>query len=144
MDKQFGKKIPTLVEAFAWILLNHRIQIANEPRIEPKKVREATEIYQRQNDIYRQFMEESIIEDKNKVMSLIELYNLFKDWYKESLPNHNVPVKNEVEEYFIKIWGIPEAGKKWKGYRQRTIQDEIDSGDAIVLTEDDLVDYNQS
>ena len=143
MDKQFGKKIPTLVEAFAWILLNHRIKIANEPRIEPKKVREATEIYQRQNDIYRQFMEETIIEDKNKVMSLIELYNLFKDWYKESLPNHNVPVKNEVEEYFIKIWGIPEAGKKWKGYRQRTIQDEIDAGDAIILTEDDLVDYNQ-
>jgi P4 family phage/plasmid primase-like protien len=142
MDKQFSKKIPALVEAFAWILLQHRLKIANQPRTEPEKVRAATEIYRRQNDIYRQFIEESIIEDPNKSMSLAELYNLFKDWFKESLPGHTVPVKNEIEEYFVKIWGTPE-GKKWKGYRQKTLKDDIENGEAIVLTEDDLVDYSE-
>jgi P4 family phage/plasmid primase-like protien len=142
MDKQFSKKIPALVEAFAWILLQHRLKIANQPRTEPEKVRAATEIYRRQNDIYRQFIEESIIEDPNKSMSLAELYNLFKDWFKESLPGHTVPVKNEIEEYFVKIWGTPEA-KKWKGYRQKTLKDDIENGEAIVLTEDDLVDYSE-
>jgi len=139
MDKQFSKKIPGLVEAFAWVLLQHRMKIANRARIEPEKVRAATEIYRRQNDIYRQFIEECIIEDPEKFMSLAELYNLFKDWFKESLPGHSVPVKNEIEEYFCKIWG-PTEGKKWAGYRQKTIKDDIANGDAIILTEDDLID----
>lgn len=142
MDKQFSKKIPGLVEAFAWVLLQHRLKIMNQPRAEPEKVRAATEIYRKQNDIYRQFIEESIVEDPNKTMSLAELYNLFKDWFKESLPGHTVPVKNEIEEYFCKIWGIPE-GKKWKGYRQKTLKDDVDNGEAIILTEEDLVDYHK-
>ena len=143
MDKQFGKKIPNLVEAFSWYLLQHRLKIMNSPRVEPEKVRVATEIYRKQNDIYRQFVDESITEDENKSISLIELYNLFKEWFKDSLPGHTVPVKNEIEEYFAKIWGNPDSGKKWKGYRQRTIQDDIDSGDAIILTEEDLVSYDK-
>lgn len=142
MDKQFSKKIPGLLEAFTWVLLQHRIKIANHPRVDPEKVRAATEIYRKQNDIYRQFIEESIVEDPNKTMSLAELYNLFKDWFKESLPGHTVPVKNEIEEYFCKIWGTLE-GKKWKGYRQKTLKDDLDNGEAIILTEDDLVNYDE-
>lgn len=142
MDKQFNKKIPGLVEAFAWVLLQHRIKILNQPRVEPEKVRIATEIYRKQNDIYRQFIEEYIIEDSNQSLSLAELYNLFKEWFKESLPGHSIPVKNDIEEYFTKIWGIPEC-KKWKGYRQKTMNDNIASGDAIILTEEDLVDYEK-
>jgi len=141
MDKQFSKKIPGLVEAFAWVLLQHRLKIMNNPRVEPEKVRAATEIYRKQNDIYRQFIEECIIEDPEKNMSLAELYNLFKEWFKESLPGHSVPVKNEIEEYFTKIWGATE-GKKWKGYRQKTLKDNVEAGEAIILTEEDLVDYS--
>ena len=63
MDKQFAKKIPSLVEAFAWFLLKHRQKIT--VRIEPEKVMSATAIYRRQNDVYRQFIEECIIEDNS-------------------------------------------------------------------------------
>ena len=138
MDKQFSKKIPGLVEAFAWILLEHRKKLALTGRFEPEKVRAATEIYRRQNDIYRQFTEECIMEDAKKSLSLAELYNMFKEWFKDSLPGHSVPVKNEVEEYFTKIWGNPECGKKWCGYRQRTLQDNIDNGDSFVFTVDEM------
>lgn len=141
MDKNFGKKIPYLIEPLAWILLQHRLTITH--RFEPEKVKSATEIYRKQNDIYKQFVDEIIIEDKTKFISLIEIYNLFKEWFKDSLPGHSVPVKNEIEEYFIKLWGISENGKKWKGYRQRTVQDDIDDGVAIELTENDLTDYSK-
>lgn len=141
MDKSFSKKIPYLVEPLAWLLLEHRKKISN--RIEPDKVRIATEIYRKQNDIYKQFTDESIIKDQTKFISLIELYNMFKEWFKESLPGHSIPVKNEVEEYFIKLWGLPETGKKWKGYRQRTLQDDINDGNVIIITEKDLVDYGK-
>ncbi len=138
MDKQFNKKIPGLVEAFAWILLEHRKKLALSGRVEPDKVRAATEIYRKQNDIYRQFTEECVIEDPSKSLALSELYNLFKEWFKDSLPGHTVPVKNEVEEYFIKLWGTSESGKKWKGYRVRTLQDSLKQGEAYVFSADDM------
>jgi P4 family phage/plasmid primase-like protien len=135
MDKEFSKKIPDLVQAFAWILLKHRQNIT--VRIEPEKVRSATAMYRKQNDIYRQFIEECIIEDENNKLSLIELYSQFKEWFKEGFPGNQLPVKNEVKEYFSKIWDDPEKGCKWSGYRIRTIQDD----GSILLEEDDLVNY---
>lgn len=141
MDKEFGKKIPGLVKAFAWVLLKHRQNITT--RDEPEKVRMATAVYRKQNDIYRQFIEECITEDSGKSISLTELYAQFKDWFRESLPHHNLPIKNEVEDYFTRVWDVPSRGKKWKGYRFRTLEDKIDDGDAVILDEDDLVDYEE-
>lgn len=137
MDKEFGKKIPRLLEPFAWILLKHRQKVTN--RMEPEKVRAATEIYKKQNDIYRQFIEEYIAEDAKSVISLTEVYNLFKEWFKESLPGHTVPVKNEVEEYLVKVWGNC-SNKRWKGYRQRTFKDDIETGNAHS-TDDGFIVY---
>ena len=139
MDKDFGSKIPDLVQAFAWILLKHRLNLKD--RIEPEKVRMATAIYRKQNDIYRQFIEESITEEVNACINMTELYAQFRDWFKDSLPGQTLPIKNEVEEYFIRLWGEPSRGKKWKGYRIKTLQDDIDNGDAIVLEDSDLVNY---
>ena len=142
MDKQFSKKIPGMIQAFAWVLLKHRQTITI--RIEPPKVTQATEIYRKQNDIYRQFIEESIIEDEKVSLSLLELYAHFKEWFKEGFPNYSLPIKNEIKEYFEKVWGNCQKGVRWKGYRIRTLQDDIDEGSAIVLNEEDLVNYNNN
>lgn len=139
MDKQFSKKIPGMIQAFAWVLLRHRSQI--KIRIEPPKVTQATEIYRKQNDIYRQFIEESIIEDKSFTLSLLELYSNFKEWHKEGFPNYSLPIKNEIKEYFERVWGECEKGTRWGGYRIRNLQDDIEEGSAIVLEQEDLVDY---
>jgi P4 family phage/plasmid primase-like protien len=141
MDKKFSLKIPGLVPAFAWVLLQHRIKTQDRPIIEPEKVRAATEIYRKQNDIYRQFSEEHIAEDDSKVLSLTELYSQFKEWFRESIPNHSIPPRSDVEEYFARLWGDPEKGKRWPGYRIRTIQEQEDAGDRIVLGDDDLIEY---
>ncbi len=132
MDKELSQRIPQLVQAFAWILLQHRLNITT--RIEPDKVTSATSLYRRQNDVYRQFIEEYILEVPKSILTITELYNNFKDWYKDSLPHHNLPIKNEVKEYFIKLWGEP-TRSKWIGYKIRTMDDEI------ILTNDDLVTY---
>uniref|UniRef100_A0A6C0D0F3 SF3 helicase domain-containing protein n=1 Tax=viral metagenome TaxID=1070528 RepID=A0A6C0D0F3_9ZZZZ len=142
MDKEFTKKIPGMLQPFAWILLQHRQKIT--VRIEPEKVRQATAIYRKQNDIYRQFIEECIIEENEVSLTMIELYAQFKEWFKESFPHHSIPIKNEVKEYFERLWGDCDRGCKWKGYRIRTLQDNIDSGDAVVLEEEDLVDYENN
>lgn len=139
MDKDFGTKIPGMVSAFAWYLLQWRQKIT--VRVEPEKVKEATNIYRRDNDIYRQFIEECIIED-DAVLTLTEMYSQFKEWFKEGFPNMSLPIKNDVKEYFERLWGEPDRGCKWKGYRIRTLQDDIDTGDVVILSDEDLVDYN--
>lgn len=141
MDKEFGAKIPGMVQAFAWVLLKHRLSIKD--RVEPEKVRMATAIYRKQNDTYRQFIEECIVEDEDKLITLIEMYAQFKEWFRESLPGRGLPVKDDVEKYFTKLWDEPEKGKKWRGYRIRTLKDDIEDGEAIVLEDDDLVNYDE-
>ena len=138
-DTHFDSKIPGMLEAFAWILIEHRKHIVR--RIEPEKVKLATAHYRLKNDIYRQFIEECIKEDPTSNISMVELYSQFKEWFKDSLPNHSVPIKNEVKEYFIKLWGETSLGYKWEGYRIRSLQDEINSGEIVVLEENDLVNY---
>ena len=138
-DPHFDSKIPGMLEAFAWLLIEHRKHIVR--RVEPEKVKLATAQYRIKNDIYRQFIEECIKEDPTSNISMVELYSQFKEWFKDSLPNHSVPIKNEVKEYFIKLWGETIPGYKWEGYRIRSLQDEINSGDVVVLEEEDLVNY---
>lgn len=119
-DSEFSTKIPKMLEAFAWYLLEWRKKITI--RIEPPKVREATEIYRRQNDMYRQFNEECLIQDENARISLIELYSQFKDWFKESFPNMSLPVKNDVKEHFDKLYDF--RNSKYEGIRIKTIRDQ--------------------
>ena len=140
MDRDFKAKIPEMIQAFAWYLLQWRQKIT--VRVEPEKVKEATAIYRKQNDIYRQFIEECIIESKSKSSSslaLIEMYAQFKEWFRESFPNMSLPIKNDVKEYFENLWGSCERGMKWNGYRIRTLQDDLDSGDAVILDASDFV-----
>lgn len=137
MDNEFAQKIPGLVEAFAWVLLQHR----RKPKltVEPEKVRSATKAYRQRNDVYRQFIEECIKEAADASLSLSELYSQLKDWLKESIPGHKAPKKDDVKQYFIKAWGEMDSGLKWKGFRIKNLQDEIAAGNAFLLTESDLV-----
>ena len=142
MDKQFNKKIPGMVSAFAWYLLEWRKKITTY--IEPLKVKEATAIYRKQNDIYRQFIEENIMEEENSTISLVEIYTQFKEWFKEGWPNMTLPIKNEVKEYFEQLWGTPFGGVKWNGFRICSLEEQMNMGEAIILEANDLVNYNEN
>jgi len=135
VDREFEEKIPGMLEPFAWVLINHRNK--EIPHREPEKVTRATELYRLKNDIYRQFIEEQIIEDGKSKISLPEIYSIFKDWYKESMPGlgSSVPNRNEVKEYFVKLWGEPEKSK-WIGYRIKTADDNIE-GEFEIVVEDE-------
>lgn len=143
-DEQFADKIPDLIKANAWFLLQHRIDLIKGNRkrhTEPDKVRKATAMYQKQNDSYRKYIDENIKEDNKSYITSIELHNDFKIWYKDANPGSCIPTRSDVEEYFTKIWGEPLPGLKWKGYRKKTLEDDIESGDAIFINDDDLFDY---
>ena len=128
-----------MVGAFAWYLLEWRKKV--KVRVEPEKVKEATAMYRRQNDLYRQFIEECIAESDSSSLALQELYTYFKDWFKEGWPNMSLPIKNHIRAYFEKLWGKPGRGCRWKGYKIRTLEEEMASGNAVVMSPDDLMNY---
>ena len=131
MDRNFSSKIPGLVNAFAWYLLNWRKKVV--VRIEPEKVKEATACYRKQNDVYRQFISEHILpveSERTSWLALTELYEDFKIWFKSSFPGSMLPVKNDVEQYFEGIWGAKTSSKGWKNFRLKTIDDNKDEVDA--------------
>jgi len=122
-----------MIEAFAYMLLEHRKIVRK--RFEPKKVKMATEGYRKKNDIYRQYIEESIVDDDSDgvKLSLSDLYASFKLWFREAMPQHTIPTKQELSSYFEKAWGDPARGKRWPNKRLRTLKDDVDDGEAIVI-----------
>lgn len=122
MDPDFSDKIPHMIKPFTWVLLEHLKNTKGDYK-EPEKVKMATSHYRKRNDIYRQFVDECIIEDDTYTLTIKELYSSFKDWIKD-MPNHKLPDKTDVVEYFTTYWGNPGKGIKWKGYRIRLIDDD--------------------
>lgn len=130
-DLDLEKKLPGMAEPFAWILLQHRIRVSS--RFEPEKVLMATNMYRCQTDIYRQFIDESIVKDPAKSITLSLVYSTFIDWFKQCYPGQAVHPRPEVQDYFETIWGTCESGKKWSGYRLREHKDDVKEGKVIVL-----------
>ena len=103
---------------------------------EPPEVTNATNKYQHECDLFKQYIDERIfeIEEKNKKdntfwIRLSDMYPDFKMWWSESISNQKVPNKNELKDYLNnnKVWGkyaLPAS--KWYGFRFKTIDDEVD------------------
>lgn len=123
MGNYIRDKVPELAEAFLWVLMEHRKGNTDGPV--PTKVRCATEKYIQRNDYYRQFVEENLTTDPGAKISTSELYMLFKDWYRSSIPNSQLPCKTDVVDYFEIVWGSPKAGA-WRGYRVKTCESVSD------------------
>jgi P4 family phage/plasmid primase-like protien len=124
-DPYFEDKIPGMLEAFAWVLLNHRKK--NLPRYEPKKVCDATEVYRVKNDIYKMFINDMLVKDEGAYVTLYDLYINFKGWYKESMPAGIPPSKEDLKEYLNKNYSTQFIGNtKLKGFRCRTRDDEFE------------------
>lgn len=135
-DPHFDKKIPAMIKAFAWVLLNHRKK--NPTFVEPAQVKWATQMYRKKNDCYQQFMDENIVKDDSARVNLSDIYTTFKDWYREGFPNERLPVKSDVKDYFVKIWGDPDRLGNWKGFRLMLLEDQMETGQVMVLSESQL------
>jgi len=135
-DPYFMEKIPDMIKPFAWVLLNHRKK--GYKLVEPEKVTMATELYRKKNDLYRQFIDERIVDEPDSKVSIDEIYVGFKEWFKDSHPGQTIPPKSDVKEYCIKAWGEPERRGIWKGKRSVSLDEDIEQGNAFVVGENDL------
>jgi phage/plasmid-associated DNA primase len=132
-DMNFSEKIPILAPVFAWYLLNWRMHYLI-PKDEPEKVTNAVAKYKQKNDILSEFIDECITnEDKTRILSLVEVYETFKNWFRQGCPNQTIPPRIRVKDYLEKLWG-PCVKGNWKGYSILSEEDKIANGDIVFHT----------
>lgn len=102
-DYDLGDKFENWKSVFMWLLLTKYYPLYKKAGLkEPKKVTQFTKKYEKTSDIYLEFIEESLIvsnDVKKDSLTIMEVYNLFKTWYKDSYTN-KCPPKKELIEYF--------------------------------------------
>ena len=98
---------------FMWLLLNKywpmymRVDTKTGRRIpvpEPIEITKHTDKYKKDIDIYYAFVSENLIRtnNPNDTVTFIDVFSVFKYWYKEYYTNTNPP-KNKLESYFEQI-----------------------------------------
>lgn len=119
VDTTLDQKIPHLVEALAWFLINH----LKEPRIEdPIEVIEATLEYQTSNDMIASFMGVHMVEEKDAFASKFDLYETYKEFCRDSCSGKRPLTFMEFIKAMIKKLGAPCPVKDgWSGYRAISI-----------------------
>jgi len=122
VDRQFTEKLPRMAEPLAWLLLE-RLKTLPKHRTEPEKVRLATANYRKKNDIYRQFVDDHVIRDSQSNISIHQSYNIFKEWFREGIPNAPLPSRDDFREYMTKILGEAVRGF-WCGVRIQPLQSQ--------------------
>lgn len=119
------KKIKSLAPAFAWVLLEHRLQILGETRIEPKKVKDATNKYKVANDSIRAFLIADIVDEKGATVSIQSIYTEYKEWYHMEKGVQSTCSKQQLKEYIEKVWGPISAQGTWSDHRTKNASEHI-------------------
>jgi P4 family phage/plasmid primase-like protien len=118
-------KVPELIEAFLWVLLEHYKVNRFRDTVIPSKVKIATNEYIERSDSYRQFMEELMMDSPAGRVTVADVYSQFKDWLKMSIPGTPLPSRLDVQDYFDTVWGANKKGT-WYGHQFKTNSGDVD------------------
>lgn len=149
IDTELTEKMKEWDEAFAFILIKYyKMYKLGDPEngikpcylYEPRDVLKCTEKYRKMNDIYSEFIGDSIEENSKGILKIDDAYVLFRIWYKESYGNTKVPPKKDLKSYLEKKYGpYPGRGKKsgWVGIR--IISNDVDDEEDLINNNDTIL-----
>jgi putative DNA primase/helicase len=137
-DPMLSEKLSTMKEAFVWLMFKtYKECVTNGWSPIPDKVKNASQKYRENNDLYLQFINECSKRDPEASVTLNEVYENFKSWVQQTF-NNKPQSKNELRDELTRRWGpMLVAGQKWIGYRMRTALDDEQDGKILVIREDD-------
>ena len=138
-DFNLNDKFEDLKSAFMWLLIHkyYKDYIKFGVR-EPPKVKEFTNKYKKDSDVYLEFMIENINVTKknNDKISLSDIYKAFKEWYRESYTNSSCPAKKELKDYFVNNEYTMKSnyifGVKYKETDVENFEDAMENIDSII------------
>jgi phage/plasmid-associated DNA primase len=131
IDPHFERHMPALAPAFMWILVNYYPKYATAGLMVPKVVKDYTDQYWKDNDTFKLFIEESIVQvkirndqgqeiiDPNVSLTGTDIYREFKQWFRDNYPGAQVPKNPTVRSELIRRLG-PQRNRRWAGIRLQT------------------------
>lgn len=141
-DPNFGMRLPELAAPFLWMLFQTYLMDKEKGGYEePNEVLMATNNYQKDNDVYQQFIEariEKVSEEEapNTFIKSKEIRTEFKDWHLENYPSFNnkmtkTKIEKELSRHLGKIREDEDLygfGKMSRFYGYRFKEDENEGG----------------
>jgi len=139
IDTSLSEKMKNWSELFMALLIDVYYVKYKETGIKvPLEIIKFTLEYQRQCDLYTDFITESIVETKHVSdnIDLNNLYDEFKEWYENAFSNHKYPNKLEFKRYLKKKYGTKKiVGDYIKGFRHRTAEEKkmiLESAEKLI------------
>ena len=120
IDKYLSEKLKKWKELFIALLLDVYYKDYQKNGIKvPTEVIKFTLEYQKQCDLYTDFITENLEDTKNDndIIELNELYDEFKTWYEETFSNNKYPSKVEFKKYLKKKYLKKVSTKDLKGFK---------------------------
>jgi P4 family phage/plasmid primase-like protien len=119
-DKQFASKLEAMAQPLAWFLIARWRVFNKSERVEPEKVKIATNEYkeENENDVYQDFVDDYIVQNlaSTAYINSDDLYDRFKDWFRMENPRQTVPFKKPCVNAFSKIFKSKPLNKRWPFY----------------------------
>ena len=126
-DPVFSIKLPGMKYAFMSKLYRRFLEAEKKgfPVWEPEKVICETKKYRSANDIYANFLSDQLISDAegNGIM-LNDLYDCFKNWYKNNYTISYIPPKHEMREYLSTRYSKFFIVNRLIGFRYKREEDD--------------------
>jgi phage/plasmid-associated DNA primase len=136
MDRFFDNQIPLMAPAFLWIIVQKYPEYFEEGLNDPPDVLQATENFRVMNNFYIHFTRDCITTvinetgdmDMTAQVGLDELFNSFKQWWKNQEFPGKVPTKTEFKGELETTWKTKaDAENKWYGLRLNEQKNTIES-----------------
>jgi hypothetical protein len=94
----------------------------------PLEIIKFTLEYQKQCDIYTDFISDNLEETKENsdVIDITQMYDEFKIWYEDTFSNHKYPSKVEFKKYLKKKYGTKRiSASEIKGFKFKFKYDRL-------------------
>jgi P4 family phage/plasmid primase-like protien len=103
-DSKLREKIKNWNQGFMWLLINiyYKMYVDNEglEKLEPERVREATNKYKSDSNVFMEFFNEGLEKDAESLIFVNEVYEMFRSWYTNSYSDKKPLPRKKLIEYF--------------------------------------------
>lgn len=115
IDHDLSSKLKEWPEAFMWFLIQEYYNYINHKLIEPPEVVQNTKAYEEESDTFAQFGNEKIKEYPGGKIKADDVYQIYKEWFKNSGIQIKMPTKKELIKNLSMKYGPLDRNKMWKG-----------------------------
>lgn len=134
MDMDLSSKFEIWKEYFMGLLIVYYKKYVEQSITEPDEVTACTREYQRNNDVYLDFVEQEFERNDMAFTSYNQMANCFRSWLKDNNMSHISMKKRDVQTNFLKTLGktVTFSGVEgYKGWQFKShavqIQDELEN-----------------